>query len=269
MLGKLMKYELRATARLMLPLLLVVLGLGCVVNLYDQILQRATPSQLTNIMNGILIFAFVFALFAAVLCAVILMVQRFAKNLMGDEGYLMHTLPAGLNSHISAKLLVSAVWFVAVIAVDILAVLIAVRADLFAAQAFSDFLSELWQAMEHVFTNGRAWVLIELFLLALVSLALSCLQFYAPISIGHSFAKHKGLLSVVFFFVLQFVMQILTSFYWIKVIGSATSVPVLTAAQTGAMAERILLYALVLEVLFAAVLYGITWLMMKKRLNLQ
>lgn len=269
MLGKLMKYEFRATARLMLPLLLLVLGLGCVVNLYDQILQSAARSQFTGILWGLLVAAFIFSLFAAVLCAVILMVQRFAGNLMGDEGYLMHTLPAGLSSHICAKLLVSAVWFVAVIAVDVLAVLIAVRADLFLAKEFSGLLSTIWEEMAHVFTHGRAWVLIELALLALISLALSCLQFYAPIAIGHSFAKHKGPLSVLFFFVIQIIAQAVTPFYWTRIIGSATSLPTTAAAQIGAMTERVLLYTIGLELLYAAALYVLTWLMMKKRLNLQ
>lgn len=269
MLGKLMKYEFRATSRLMLPLLLLVLGLGCVVNVYDRILQNAARSQFTGILWGLLVAAFIFSLLAAVLCAVILMVQRFAKNLMGDEGYLMHTLPAGLNSHIFAKLLVSAVWFVAVIAIDVLAVLIAVRADLFLAEEFAGFLSALWQSMANVFTHGRAWVLIEIALLALISLALSCLQFYAPISIGYSFAKHKGLLSVVFFFAIQIAAQTVTPFYWMRVIGSATSLNITTAAQTGALTERILLYTICLELLYAAALYVVTWLMMKKRLNLQ
>ena len=48
----------------------------------------------------------------------------------------------------------------------------------------------------------------SLFAALLVSLLVTCLLFYAPMSIGYSFANHKGLLSVVFYFVIQAVQQI-------------------------------------------------------------
>jgi hypothetical protein len=42
----------------------------------------------------------------------IVLIQRFYKNLLGDEGYLMFTLPVQSWSHILSKLAVSMLWTV-------------------------------------------------------------------------------------------------------------------------------------------------------------
>lgn len=270
MLGKLMKHEFKATSRLMAPLLLVVLGLGLVVRVYDGILNNTNDSWLVETLHGLLIFAFVIALIAAVVCAVVLMVQRFAKNLMGDEGYLMFTLPVSDHALIFSKLLVSVVWFLAVIAVDLLAVLIAVY-EQGMMRFIADFFAATWRAMQNYYLAARGWVVVELLLLLLVSLALSCLQFYAPIAIGHSFAKRKGLLSVVFFFVLQFIQQIVATGLLVKLIEKVFYWDITepyTAVQVGGHTQWVILWTLGCEVILACILYLITWLMMKKRLNL-
>ena len=50
----------------------------------------------------------------------------------------------------------------------------------------------------------------EFVLLCLVGCILCCLTFYAPLAIGHSFDRRKMLLSVVFFFVIQIAMEIIS-----------------------------------------------------------
>ena len=52
--------------------------------------------------------------------------------------------------------------------------------------------------------------LVELVILFLVGCAYTCLSFYTPLAIGHSFAQHKMLLSVAFFFAIEVVVQIIS-----------------------------------------------------------
>lgn len=271
MLGKLMKHEFRATSRLMLPLLVVVLGLAALERVYDGILGNIhSDLGLVNVLQFLLLFAFIVSLIAAVICAVVLMVQRFSKNLMGDEGYLMFTLPVNQHQLIVSKLLVSIVWFLAVIAVDILAVFIASYQQGMLSELI-DALAATWRNMRQLFSGAQGWIVTELVLLMLVSLAMSCLQFYAPIAIGHSFARRKGLYSVIFFFAIQFVMQIL-GISSIDVSAEylfGWDVTVTAVDAFGQQLHNFLLYSLGTTTVATVVLYLITWLMMKKRLNLQ
>ena len=50
----------------------------------------------------------------------IIQIQRFSKNLLGDEGYLMFTLPASVSQHITAKLVVAVLLDVLSVAAAIL-----------------------------------------------------------------------------------------------------------------------------------------------------
>ena len=64
-----------------------------------------------NMLAALVVMAYVVAITAVFIVAFILMLQRFYKNLLGDEGYIMFTLPASVHQHVWSKLIVSAVWF--------------------------------------------------------------------------------------------------------------------------------------------------------------
>ena len=85
MLGKLLKYEFRATGRLFLPLygaLVIFALINALLLSFREIPQLpAVLAMLVNILLAIAVFVVTF----------IVMIQRFYKNLLSDEGYLMFT----------------------------------------------------------------------------------------------------------------------------------------------------------------------------------
>lgn len=275
MLGKLIKHEFRATARLMLPLFLVVVLLSVTARvLYSDIFLAAIKSEkFYSILGTLITIAFVIALVIVTVFSVVLMVSRFYRNLMTDEGYLMFTLPAGVHRILWSKLIVSAVWFLATFAIDALAIFIAVSEggelrNLF--DALREFLSQL---DTYYALNGAAFVL-ELLVLALLSLLVTCLNFYAPIAIGHSFANHKTLLSVVFYFALSafwevvFVVLSWSGITWLDsssaLIGNASNIP-----ATLTLAHSLILSVTVWMLVVGAAMYFLTWFMLRKHRNLQ
>ena len=98
MLRKLIKYEFRATARVMLPLYLVTIVLALLTRGTSLWLELATADMtmgesILGFLAGLVAVAFVLALLATFIVAVVLAVFRFRKNLLTDEGYVMFTLP--------------------------------------------------------------------------------------------------------------------------------------------------------------------------------
>ena len=71
MLGKLMKHEFRATARLILPLYLVVVALAAFTRVTNWILEK-NDNGILSLINGLFIFLFVVSLFASVIFAVVM-----------------------------------------------------------------------------------------------------------------------------------------------------------------------------------------------------
>ena len=112
MLSKLLRHEFRATGRIMLPvyaLLLVSCG-GC--TLFGRLLGRYPESTVLSVVQTVFATLFGVTTFGMLLLTLVLMVYRFYKNLMTDEGYLMFTLPVSRSQLIWSKLLVALVWAV-------------------------------------------------------------------------------------------------------------------------------------------------------------
>ena len=198
MLGKLIKHELRATGRLMAPLFGALVLLALVVRANDLVFQHVESySAFLNILNTLLIIAYVLALLGVMVFSTVLMIKRFHQNFLTDEGYLMFTLPTSVHSLLWSKLITAALFFIFTFLAEALSVAIVVWRGGLAREMFTGF-ADLFRAMDSYYmANGLAFAL-EMLALLFVSLLVTCLLFYAPMSIGYSFANHKGLLSVVF-----------------------------------------------------------------------
>lgn len=90
MLLKLIKYEFKSIARIILPIYAI-----CLIGLFAQIL-----SQGTSIWGFLLLSISIVAVSVSI---VILTITRFNKSLLGDEGYLMFTVPAPTYKIVLAK----------------------------------------------------------------------------------------------------------------------------------------------------------------------
>ena len=112
MLRKLMKHEFRATGRIMLPVFALVLLASLGANLSIRGMLDSDSSFLST-LGTILIMLFTMAVIAVGIIAFFLMINRFYKNLLQDEGYVMMTLPVSIHQQLWSKLIVSTVWFAA------------------------------------------------------------------------------------------------------------------------------------------------------------
>ena len=117
MLGKLIKHEFRATKRVMLPLMALVLLLSVFAGFASRGLEDMSginDIQFMRTLYFIILFSFFLSLFAVCVVTFVLMIQRFYLSLLHDEGYLSLTLPVSVDEHILSRLIVSVVWFAAV-----------------------------------------------------------------------------------------------------------------------------------------------------------
>ena len=87
MLGKLIKYDLKALAKILAPLWGVLLVMGLIFGI-------SIRSNLDGIGNTMIVFSLV-----------IIVIQRFWNGLLQEEGYLMFTLPVTTRSLILSKVI--------------------------------------------------------------------------------------------------------------------------------------------------------------------
>ncbi len=201
MLGKLVKYELRATRRTMLPLYAALLVISFLTRLSTSYLSsrdHLANDGFAGLIAVILATLFVFLMLAVGFITIFLMAQRFQKNLLGDEGYISFTLPVTPGQNITAKLIVSIIWSFASILADILAVMIlTVQADFF--RNLMELMRMLLEELTARYAMHTTLWTLEGILLCVISMAASILVVYASIAVGHCFQKHRIFMSFVAF----------------------------------------------------------------------
>ena len=280
MLGQLIKHEFRATGRLMAPLFGALVLLALAVRANDLVFQHVESySAFLNILNRLLIIAYVLALLGVMVFSTVLMIKRFHQNFLTDEGYLMFTLPTSVHSLLWSKLITAALFFIFTFLAEALSVAIVVWRGGLAREMFTGFADFFRRLDSYYMANGLAFALETLALL-FVSLLVTCLLFYAPMSIGYSFANHKGLLSVVFYFVIQAILQIFgvavlsgvvsdTAFHRLLTDAMDNLGRTDTAAAAMQAAHGTMLLALFTELFLGVILYFLTYFMLRKHRNLQ
>jgi hypothetical protein len=263
MLGKLLKHEFRATVRIMGPLYLVLLVLSCCANLSIRLFD-SSKSVFLNILGGLIMAAFVIAVIGVFVMSIVLMINRFRSNLLSDEGYVMFSLPVTVHELVWSKIIVSTAWFVSTfLSVMLAALIVSFRVD-YVSQFFAWADKMFSQITAYYAVNGAAF-LVEFLVLLFLGCAAICLHFYAAMAVGHSFANHKVLLSVAFYFVFQFAAQ---------TVGSVTAVSLagfdmnwdLEAVEAVHAAMGL---GIVCTLIYGAAFYIVTTFMLKKRLNLE
>lgn len=270
MLIKLMKHEFRATGRIMLPLYLILLVASVGANLTTRGLMN-TPYRLLDVLGTILVLAFVFAILGVCLVSFILMIQRFYKNLLQDEGYLMMTLPVSVHQQIWAKAIVSTVWFALTVIMVILACCIVV----YEVGMFSHLLAAIWHDLIRIpayYAANGVGLLLELFLLCCAGSVAMCLEFYAALAVGHSRPRHKMAWSVGVFFLFQFASQMLFGAL-VVFVDSTRLDAAITMALSGlhgmAAGHAFFLLMILITAVYGAVFYVITAYFLKNKLNLE
>jgi len=258
MLAKLLKYEIKATARWFIPLYaaLVLFTLISRFLLYNDpyVTNEATDFwQIARILS-ISIYAFLFIGIMVVTFVVI--IQRFYKNLLGDEGYLMFTLPVQAWKHIVSKLLIAMLWNFLSAVIGMCSVML-----LIPAQDLADFGLLVTGIKKYFGTIGY----FSFSLLTIISLVFSIIEMYAAIALGHLFRKHKLLASFGMYIGLNTVSQMafmLIIPFLMNIIGSLSDV-------TPGRLNTLILMSIIIFALLSTAWFIVTNLILKRKLNLE
>ena len=257
MLWKLLKYDFRAMGKQFSLIWLAALAVALVNRFALPWREDASgmSAQSDSLLTIIMAMTFVAVLVAMFVTGMIFVIQRFYKGLLGDEGYLMHTLPVPTWQLVCSKFLCALVVTVlnGVVSVAAMLVLMPIRWSTL-------FQMELWQELVRTIASDPdpLLYLVEFLLLVVASLALLVTMVYLSMAIGHLFQRRRVLMSVVAFFVLDIagtvILDLLEPFQI-----------VLTTAE-----GHLALWAVTLLVLLpAAVMFLATSWLLGHRLNLE
>ncbi|NCB28520.1 MAG: hypothetical protein EOM63_01975 [Clostridia bacterium] len=206
MLKHLVKYEWKATSRILLP----VFGGVLLLALINRLLWVGHGAQLSTVdgMAGLVQFlamtAYILFMCAAFIITFVLLLQRFYKSLLGDEGYLMFTLPVTPAQNIWAKTIIATIMTVLSGVAGVLSVLIMASNAQFWAQCSQIF----GEGFRMLFSNAHFPIFaLEGVLLFIMSTLASILFLYLCIAIGHLAKRHRVAAALGAYFGLSLIGQ--------------------------------------------------------------
>lgn len=287
MLKQLLKYEFKATKRLYFGLYLALALLSVVLGVtfrQEHALAHSTSFQNLEVILMIVYVSVILAI--AVLCFVNT-VQRFCRNLLGREGYLMHTLPVTETQLILSKLFTSMVWVLCSGLVGIVCITVMVSIGVIDSETFGmvDWNSwkQLW-GMLYGELGAKFWlVTFWTILINLARLASLILCVYAACMIAHQFKKQTMVAGILAFIGLNVVenqidkllgMNDVTLFVGVNyklvdVSGVSEGTPVMHYITAAFGQGASCLFCFVFTVAIAAVYFCLTRWLMKHKLNLE
>lgn len=200
-------------------------------------------------------FALVIAMFVVLAVSIC---QRFYKNLLGNEGYLMHTLPVTPAMLLLSKLLVALMWTALSILVLFVSMSILV---LILSSGFSVDYSFLREYLSYFDFNTEFWVIALMMASSYLGMLLSV---YLAMIIGHYFKKGVIFISIITYFLIDNIRA-----YLILALASLVeNTPLVYIANATPMVVDYFM-ALLLQLAFAALYFFCAEYLLRKHLNIE
>lgn len=259
MLNKLLKYEFKSTGRTFLPIYGALLITSFLTRLFV-FNKDFSNSFFLSLFQVVISSLFGFLLMAVFILTLVVSLQRFYKNLLGEEGYLSMTLPVRPWQHILCKSLTSLVWYIFSSIAAILAFVILA----YEKGMIGDFFDAIGTLIRRGSLNAQILTACgEFFLFAALGILAFTMMLYASMALGQLNANKRLLTSFGAFLALNFLVQILMG-----VLGNLAVQWVFPMSSRWALNVALLL-SIVVELFFLAGFFAITNYILSRKLNLE
>lgn len=261
MLWKLIKYDFRS----MMKQFALVWPAALIIGFINRLVLPKSDGKIMgdpNWVGVISLIAFAGIIVAMFVLVVVFIVNRFNKGLLGNEGYLMHTLPVAPWQLITSKLLsaMASVFVTVVVAIATSMILVSL--------SFQEIgFAEIFQLLIYLFSNGQNILQLsgQIFIM-LITLMEGILLAYFSMAIGHLFSRGRVAMSIVAFAVISTI----TNSLYLNGVEDQISTSLHVAGNTVKMAEPNISWVYLLSILIpCAIYFAGTSLILKKRLNLE
>ncbi len=256
MLLKLLKYDFRA----MWKQFSLIWGAALALALVNRfVLFRDTDNAILS-EDGLFMLAFVAVIVAMFVIAVIFVVNRFSKGLLGNEGYLMHTLPVRPWQLVTSKLICGVVTWVGCGVVAFISPFLMLPLNLPDLLQFS-FWSDIFRG---IMKHPDMLVLMAEFCMVFLSfIVLLVASMYLAMAVGHLFSRHRRLISIASFIGLYVLVgNVYDQVFSYRIVRALTN-----AASVNAYGS--MLVAIAIMLIPAIVFLAVTCWILEHKLNLE
>ena len=268
MLGKLLKYELKATSRVFIPLYIAILVVSIVNGLSLNLEILNIQGLATIVLMCLFISLFVIT--------IVVTIQRFNKNLLKDEGYLMFTLPVSSKHLVLSKYLTSLIWTFLSFIVAFLSFTIIFMIPTYKYFDFSYFINEFNLLFSNMLNLNILGQFIKIILLMIISYTIFIFNVYLALSVGQLpiFNRFRNVSSFIGFLVINLLISYAQNIVSLFVNDASVNIEAIdninyAINSVASIVSKGLNIAIVINLIIILVLFVATTYILDKKLNLE
>lgn len=268
MLGKLLKYELKATSRVFVPLYIAILVVSIVNGLSLNLEILNIQGLATIVLMCLFISLFVIT--------IVVTIQRFNKNLLKDEGYLMFTLPVSSKHLVLSKYLTSLIWTFLSFVVAFLSFTIIFMIPTYKYFDFSYFINEFNLLFSNMLNLNILGQFIKIIFLMIISYTIFIFNVYLALSVGQLpiFNRFRNVSSFIGFLVINLLISYAQNIVSLFVNDASVNIEaidnvVYAISSVTSIVSKGLNVAIVINIIIILVLFFATTYILDKKLNLE
>ena len=268
MLGKLLKYELKATSRVFVPLYIAIL----VVSIVNGLSLNLEIFNIQGLATIILMCLFI-SLFVI---TIVVTIQRFNKNLLKDEGYLMFTLPVSSKYLVLSKYLTSLIWTFLSFVVAFLSFTIIFMIPTYKYFDFSYFINEFNLLFSNMLNLNILGQFLKIILLMIISYTIFIFNVYLALSVGQLpiFNRFRNVSSFIGFLVINLLISYAQNIVSLFVNDASVNIEAIdninyAISSVTSIVSKGLNIAIVINIIIILVLFFATTYILDKKLNLE
>ncbi len=266
MLRKLYKHEFHLLLRSLFPIY-AALGLFAVVCKLTSLIE--IDNVIYEAVMGFSTVFYVVSILAMFVVGMVIIVVRFYKNLLSQEGYLTFSLPFTATEHIVCKLICAA----AMMLLNGIAVIFSLIIVGLGSELMDEIIEILPIMFKEVFAGYSALSVtlffIQIFIMIVISMFQSVLMYYTAMAIGQQFRNKIGgsVIAYIGLYVATETFSTITILPLIFIYGNTLN-DKLNSGNIMAI-QGVFLYAMVLSLILGLVYFFITRHFLSKKLNLE
>ena len=268
MLGKLLKYELKATSRVFIPLYIAILVVSIVNGLSLNLEILNIQGLATIVLMCLFISLFVIT--------IVVTIQRFNKNLLKDEGYLMFTLPVSSKHLVLSKYLTSLIWTFLSFVVAFLSFTIIFMIPTYKYFDFSYFINEFNLLFSNMLNLNILGQFLKIILLMIISYTIFIFNVYLALSVGQLpiFNRFRTVSSFIGFLVINLLISYAQNIVNLFVNDASVNIEAIdninyAISSVTSIVSKGLNIAIVINLIIILVLFFATTYILDKKLNLE
>lgn len=268
MLGKLLKYELKATSRVFIPLYIAILVVSIVNGLSLNLEILNIQGLATIVLMCLFISLFVIT--------IVVTIQRFNKNLLKDEGYLMFTLPVSSKHLVLSKYLTSLIWTFLSFIVAFLSFTIIFMIPTYKYFDFSYFINEFNLLFSNMLNLNILGQFLKIILLMIISYTIFIFNVYLALSVGQLpiFNRFRNVSSFIGFLVINLLISYAQNIVSLFVNDASVNIEAIdninyAISSVTSIVSKGLNIAIVINLIIILVLFFATTYILDKKLNLE